>query len=70
MIHIVDYGLGNVQAFANIYKRLEIPVTLSRTADDLAGASHVILPGVGAFDWAMDRLDASGMRETLDGLTA
>lgn len=68
MIHIVDYGLGNVQAFANIYKRLEIPVTLSRTADDLAGASHVILPGVGAFDWAMDRLDASGMRETLDRL--
>ncbi len=68
MITIVDYGLGNIQAFANIYKRLEIPVAFARSADDLAGASHLILPGVGAFDWAMTRLDASGMRATLDRL--
>lgn len=68
MISIVDYGLGNVQAFANIYKRLDIPVTMAKTAGDLAGASHIILPGVGAFDWAMTRLNDSGMRETLDNL--
>lgn len=68
MISIVDYGLGNVQAFANIYKRLDIPVTMAKTAGDLAGGSHIILPGVGAFDWAMTRLNESGMRETLDDL--
>lgn len=68
MITIVDYGLGNVQAFANIYKRLEIPARLARNADELAGASHIILPGVGAFDWAMARLNGSGMRDTLDHL--
>ena len=68
MITIVDYGLGNIQAFVNIYKRLDIPVCLAKSANDLADASHIILPGVGAFDWAMDRLNASGMRETLDRL--
>lgn len=68
MITIVDYGLGNIQAFANIYKRLEIPVTFAQTAADLADATHIILPGVGAFDWAMDRLNESGMRKTLDRL--
>lgn len=68
MITIVDYGLGNVQAFANIYKRLEIQVTFAKTADDLAGATHIILPGVGAFDWALERLESSGMRATLDRL--
>lgn len=68
MITIVDYGLGNVQAFANIYRRLDVPVTFAKTADELAGATHIILPGVGAFDWAMQRLDASGMRVTLDRL--
>lgn len=68
MITIVDYGLGNVQAIANIYKRLDIPVTFARTADDLAGAQRMILPGVGAFDWAMTRLNASGMRDQLDRL--
>lgn len=68
MITIVDYGLGNIQAFANIYKRLDIPVTFATKADDLVGATHLILPGVGAFDWAMMQLDASGMRITLDRL--
>lgn len=68
MITIVDYGLGNIQAFANIYKRLDIPVTFAKKADDLAGATHLILPGVGAFDRAMMQLDASDMRFALDRL--
>jgi glutamine amidotransferase len=68
MIAIVDYGLGNVQAFANIYKRLNVPVQVTQRADELAKADKIILPGVGAFDWAMSRLEASGMRPTLDSL--
>jgi glutamine amidotransferase len=68
VITIVDYGLGNIQAFDNIYKRLDVPVRLAKTSHDLEDASHIILPGVGAFDWAMERLDASGMRSTLDRL--
>jgi glutamine amidotransferase len=68
MITIVDYGLGNIQAFANIYKRLDVPVRFAKTSHDLEDASHIILPGVGAFDWAMERLDGSGMRATLDRL--
>jgi glutamine amidotransferase len=66
VIGIVDYGLGNIQAFANIYKRLNIPVQVVRTGEELRGVERIILPGVGAFDWAMSRLNASGMRETLD----
>jgi glutamine amidotransferase len=68
MITLVSYGLGNVQAFANIYRRLNIPVQMAQTADELAGAERIILPGVGAFDWAMSRLDASGLRACLDEL--
>lgn len=66
MITIIDYGLGNIQAFVNVYKRLNIPVSVARQADDLRGAQRLILPGVGAFDHAMERLDASGMRPTLE----
>ncbi len=66
MIAIVDYGLGNVLAFANVYKGLNIPVTVARSAAELEPATKVILPGVGAFDHAMELLDASGMRVTLD----
>ena len=68
MIAIVDYGLGNIQAFRNIYHRLGIEVTVGQTADELSNASKLILPGVGAFDWAMARLNESGMRERLDEL--
>ena len=70
MIVIVDYGLGNVAAFANIYKRLNLPVRAAKTADELRGAAKVILPGVGAFDQAMSRLEGSGMRGALDDLAA
>ena len=66
MIGVVDYGLGNVQAFLSIYKRLNIPAMAIRTAGELADAERVILPGVGSFDWAMARLNSSGMREALD----
>lgn len=68
MIAIVDYGLGNVAAFVNIYKRLNIPVVVARQANDLRGASKVILPGVGAFDQAVTRLTNSGMRAPLDDI--
>ncbi|BBJ00641.1 imidazole glycerol phosphate synthase subunit HisH 2 [Ferrigenium kumadai] len=68
MITLVDYGLGNIQAFVNIYKRLNIPVTVAQTADALTAAERIILPGVGAFDWAMTRLNESGMRDCLDEL--
>ncbi|KAB8043997.1 imidazole glycerol phosphate synthase subunit HisH [Janthinobacterium aquaticum] len=68
MIHIVDYGLGNVQAFANMYKRLGFEATRAKTAAELTGATKIILPGVGAFDKAMELLDASGMRPVLEDL--
>ena len=68
MIHIVDYGLGNIQAFVTMYKRLGIEVVRAESGDDLRGASKLILPGVGAFDHAMELLDASGMRQPLERL--
>lgn len=66
MIALVDYGLGNIQAFANIYRRLGLPVTSVSRPDELRGAAKIVLPGVGAFDWAMRKLDQSGLREALD----
>lgn len=66
MIGIVDYGLGNIRAFLNVYRRLGIPATAADSRASLESASKLILPGVGAFDWALQRLDASGLREPLD----
>lgn len=68
MIAIVDYGLGNIRAFGNIYNRLNIPFVYASTADSLKSASGIILPGVGSFDYAMKKLNESGLRDTLDDL--
>ena len=68
MIKIIDYGLGNMLAFQNMYKRLNVPVGLAKTAADLEDATKLILPGVGAFDHAMEELNRSGMRARLDEL--
>ena len=68
MISIIDYGVGNVLAFANVYHRLDIPAAIASTPEQLENASKLILPGVGAFDHAVGRLNASGMRPKLDEL--
>lgn len=68
MIHIVDYGLGNIQAFVTMYKRLGIETVRAKAGDDLRDVRKLILPGVGAFDHAMELLDASGMRQPLERL--
>ncbi len=66
MIAIVDYGSGNIQAIKNIYKRLNIPCEVSASPDVLSNADKLILPGVGAFDDSMNKLNTSGLKIILD----
>lgn len=66
MICIVDYGLGNIQSFVTLYKSLGYEVKRANTSNDLADATKLILPGVGSFDHAMQKLSNSGMRDMLD----
>ena len=66
MITIIDYGLGNISAFTNLYKRLNVPVAVAKNTRELQQADKLILPGVGDFDHAMDLLEKSAMRQTLD----
>lgn len=61
MIGIVDYGLGNIRAFENIYRQLGFAAMPVQTAEELVCADRLILPGVGAFDWARSCLEKSGM---------
>lgn len=68
MITIIDYGLGNISAFQNVYKRLDIPTKVAKSVEDLQYVEKLILPGVGAFDYAMSQLNNSGMRQRLDEL--
>ena len=68
MICIVDYGVGNIQAFLNLCKRLGVEARRAATPDALAGVARLVLPGVGHFAHAMQRLNDSGMRPKLEEL--
>ena len=68
MIGIIDYGVGNIKAFANIYKNLNIPFKIVKDISGFENITKLILPGVGSFDHAMTSLQNSGMKEKLDEL--
>ena len=61
MIAIVDYGVGNLFSLASSVKSLGLEVTVTRDAADLRAADHILLPGVGAFADAMNKLTATGL---------
>ena len=68
MITIIDYGVGNIFAFQNVFKRLNISSKIAKCVEDLKEVDKLILPGVGHFDYAMSQLNNSGMRERIDEL--
>jgi imidazole glycerol-phosphate synthase subunit HisH len=53
---ILDYGSGNVASVRNLVEALQVDVVVSNDAADIANASHLILPGVGAFGAAMQKM--------------
>jgi glutamine amidotransferase len=65
MIAIVNYGLGNIQAFVNCFQSLGVETRVATAPEELQDADRIVLPGVGAFDRAISLLEASGMRPAL-----
>ena len=62
---LIDYGSGNVRSVFNMIESMGIQVSISNSADDFANASHLVLPGVGAFGAAMEKLYSMNIVEAL-----
>lgn len=65
MIAIVDYGMGNLKSVSKAFEYLGRPVTITRDPRVLSEATHVVLPGVGAFPDGMNNLKQLGLVEPL-----
>lgn len=61
MIAIVDYGVGNLFSLSSSLKALGLETEITRNPERLRDADRIILPGVGAFGDAKDKLDATGL---------
>ena len=68
MIGIIDYGLGNIQSFIDSFRILDVPAMSVKNKIDLQKIDRVILPGVGAFDSAIQRLNDSDLVKDLEDL--
>lgn len=66
MIGIIDYGLGNIQAFKNLLVNNSISTRIVKNQDDLDGLNCAILPGVGSFDNAIRKLRSQSYFEKLN----
>lgn len=61
MVGIIDYGLGNLGSIQNMLKIIGEKSLISSKIEQLETCDRYILPGVGAFDTGMDRLNKTGL---------
>ncbi len=66
---LINLGCGNLGSVGLAFERLGIAPTVTDDPQIIAGARRVVLPGVGAAGFAMERIDALGLRDLLSTLT-
>ena len=61
MVGIIDYGVGNLFSLQSSFKAIGEEAFVSGDAEELCKADRLVLPGVGAFEDAANKLRASGL---------
>lgn len=70
MIAIIDYGMGNLRSVQKAFEFLGYEAVITDSAEKILSADHVVLPGVGAFRDAMDKLNTTGLTEVVKKVAA
>jgi len=65
MIAIIDYDAGNLKSVEKALQYLGEDVKITSDANEILGADKIILPGVGAFGDAMEKLNTRGLSEVI-----
>jgi glutamine amidotransferase len=67
MITIIDYGMGNIASIENMLYYLGVKSTISSDPYIINNAKRIILPGVGSFNYAIDKINKiDGLKEVLN----
>ncbi len=65
MIAIIDYGMGNLRSVQKGFERVGFEAIVTNQPDKLAAANAIVLPGVGAFNAAMSRLEEANLIDAI-----
>ncbi len=66
-IGLIDYGMGNLHSVQRAFERLGAAIVPVHSAADMLACDALVLPGVGAFDPAMERLESAELAEAIRG---
>lgn len=66
MTVIIDYHAGNIGSIWNMLKKAGIESTITASPEEIENADHIILPGVGSFDYGMRKLEEYGLVPVLN----
>jgi imidazole glycerol-phosphate synthase subunit HisH len=66
MITVIDYGMGNLGSIRNMFKRIKVESEITGEVGKIAAAEKILLPGVGAFDAAMQKIKDAGLLDVLN----
>lgn len=69
-VSIIDYNVGNLKSVVSAFRTLGNPVKIITTADEIRDAELLVLPGDGAFGYAMDEMHKRGFVEPLKAYIA
>lgn len=65
MVAIVDYGVGNLFSLVSSFKAIGVPAVVTRDACEIEKADKIVLPGVGAFGDAIEKLRKTGLDKVI-----
>lgn len=66
MVTIVDYGMGNLGSIFNMFKKIGVPSKITSDKNEIEKAEKILLPGVGSFDAAMNKINELDFKELLN----
>jgi imidazole glycerol-phosphate synthase subunit HisH len=66
MVTIIDYGMGNLGSVYNMFKYIKVPSQIVSDVISIEKATKILLPGVGSFGAAMEKINASGLKDILN----
>ena len=66
MILILDYGVGNLLSIQRAFKFFDIEIKISNSSKDINNSSHLVLPGVGSFGFAMKNIKKKNLQEKIN----
>ena len=64
-VRILDYGVGNIHSVTRAFSIFTDDVSVAKDSKDIETATHLVLPGVGAFGTAVDQIRKRGLEESV-----